>query len=236
LSSEELIRDSELVAIKRLILAMRRETVPFPPIVTHNMIDGDNDPVLEELRRVNLINAPSDRVKVVYHPEFLTSQSPILAMEYEDFVQGCHLGVFPSYYEPWGYTPAECAIAGIPSVTSNLSGFGCYIEELVKNPSESGIFIVDRRLKGVEESVQQLSDYLATFCHLGTRQRAHLRAKTERLGEQLLDWSRVSGEYEKARFLALSRVFPDAFRYDTKKMANGGRPTLNLGTEKFSSS
>ena len=50
---------------------------------------------------------------------------------FAEFVRGCHMGVFPSYYEPWGYTPAECTIMGIPSVTTNLSGFGCYMEEQV---------------------------------------------------------------------------------------------------------
>lgn len=211
---------------------MRREVVAYPPIVTHNMVDGEKDPVLRELRRVQLINAPSDRVKVVYHPEFLSPQSPLIAMEYEDFVQGCHLGVFPSYYEPWGYTPAECAVVGIPSVTTNLSGFGCYIEENVKNPIENGIFIVDRRLKSVEESVQQLCNYLHSFCKMGTRQRANLRNKTERLGEQLLDWSRVSCEYEKARFLALSRTFPGAFHFDPS--LSKVRSKINMSTDELS--
>ena len=49
----------------------------------------------------------------------------------KEFVRGCHMGVFPSYYEPWGYTPAECTVMGIPSVTTNLSGFGCFMEEQV---------------------------------------------------------------------------------------------------------
>ena len=51
--------------------------------------------------------------------------------EYEEFVRGCNLGVFPSYYEPWGYTPAECTIFGIPSITTNLSGFGRFVEGLL---------------------------------------------------------------------------------------------------------
>ena len=58
----------------------------------------------------------------MFHPEFLSSTNPLFGLDYEDFVRGCHLGVFPSYYEPWGYTPAECTVMGIPSVTTNLSG------------------------------------------------------------------------------------------------------------------
>ena len=60
--------------------------------------------------------------KVVFHPEFLSSTNPLFGLDYEEFVRGCHLGIFPSYYEPWGYTPAECTIMGIPSITTNLSG------------------------------------------------------------------------------------------------------------------
>ncbi|THH21695.1 hypothetical protein EUX98_g8298 [Antrodiella citrinella] len=61
-------------------------------------------------RRVQLFNHSSDRVKIVFHPDFLNSNNHILGLDYEEFVRGCHLGVFPNYYEPWGYTPAECTV------------------------------------------------------------------------------------------------------------------------------
>ena len=59
---------------------------------------------------MQLFNSSYDRVKVIFHPDFLNSNNPILGLDYEEFVRGCHLGVFPSYYEPWGYTPAECTV------------------------------------------------------------------------------------------------------------------------------
>lgn len=46
-------------------------------------------------------------IKVIFHPEFLSSTNPLFGLDYEEFVRGCHLGVFPSYYEPWGYTPGS---------------------------------------------------------------------------------------------------------------------------------
>lgn len=195
--------EEDVVQLKRHILALKRQTLP--PIVTHNMTEGHQDPILMELRRLNLFNYPSDRVKVIFHPEFLSSNNPVLGMDYEDFVRGCHLGVFPSYYEPWGYTPAECTLLGIPSVTTNLSGFGCYIEETVESPSDYGIYIVDRRMKSVEESVNQLTDYLFQFCQKSRRQRINQRNRTERLSD-LLDWHRMGEEYQKARLLALTRL------------------------------
>ena len=58
--------------------------------------------------------------------------------------------------EPWGYTPAECTVMGIPSVTTNLSGFGCFMEDLLEQPNDYGCYIVDRRSQSVEDSVEAL--------------------------------------------------------------------------------
>ncbi|KAL1416342.1 hypothetical protein MTO96_028065 [Rhipicephalus appendiculatus] len=127
-------------------------TKTLPPLSTHNVEHDDGDAILGNLRRCQLFNAPDDRVKVIFHPAFLKETSPLFPISYQDFVQGTHLGLFPSYYEPWGYTPAECAFLGVPSITSNLSGFGCYINEKIRNPSTLGIYVVDRRCKNIEES------------------------------------------------------------------------------------
>lgn len=200
IDESEIFTEENIVQLKRHILALKRQTLP--PVVTHNMIDGNNDLILSELRRLNLFNSPSDRVKIIFHPEFLSSNNPVLGMDYEDFVRGCHLGVFPSYYEPWGYTPAECTLMGIPSITTNLSGFGSFIEDTVECPSDYGIYIVDRRMKSVDESCNQLADYLFRFCQKSRRQRINQRNRTERLSE-ILDWRRIGIEYQKARFMAL---------------------------------
>lgn len=134
----------------------------------------------------------------------------MLPLDYDDFVRGTHLGVFSSYYEPWGYTPAECTVMGVPSITTNLSGFGCYMEELIENASDYGIYIVDRRLKGVDDSVNQLTDYMYEFTLKTRRQRINQRNRTERLSD-LLDWRRMGMEYIKARQLALRRAYPQSF-------------------------
>jgi glycogen(starch) synthase len=150
--------------------------------------------VLLALKRCNLLNDPDDRVKVVFHPDFLNSDNPLLGLSYEEFVRGCHLGVFPSYYEPWGYTPAECTIMGIPSVTSNLSGFGCFIEEHVMDPSSYGIYVIDRKFVSVEETVKSLAQNMFDFSQLTRRQRIIMRNRTERLSD-LLDWKKLGIYY-----------------------------------------
>uniref|UniRef100_A0AAR2JY07 Glycogen [starch] synthase n=1 Tax=Pygocentrus nattereri TaxID=42514 RepID=A0AAR2JY07_PYGNA len=159
----------------------------LPPVTTHNMLDDSTDPILSNVRRIGLFNSRSDRVKIVFHPEFLSSTSPLLPMDYEEFIRGCHLGVFPSYYEPWGYTPGECTVMGIPSVTTNLSGFGCFMEEHISDPSAYGIYIVDRRFRSAEDSCNQLTQFMFSFCQQSRRQRIIQRNRTERLSD-LLDW------------------------------------------------
>ncbi|CAJ0763501.1 3830_t:CDS:1, partial [Entrophospora sp. SA101] len=141
---------------------------------------------------------------------FVNSNSPLIGLDYEDFVRGCHMGVFPSYYEPWGYTPAECTVMGVPSITTNLSGFGCFMDETLENSIDYGIYIVDRRMKSVEESVQQLADYMLQFCQKTRRQRINQRNRTERLSD-VLDWDLMGMEYVKARKLALYRAYPESF-------------------------
>ncbi|XP_005940653.1 glycogen [starch] synthase, liver [Haplochromis burtoni] len=211
----------DFTIMKRAIYATQRHSLP--PVTTHNMLDDSADPILSNIRRVGLFNSRNDRVKVVFHPEFLSSTSPLLPMDYEDFVRGCNLGVFPSYYEPWGYTPGECTVMGIPSVTTNLSGFGCFMEEHVSDPAAYGIYIVDRRFRSAEESCNQLTQFMFSFCQQSRRQRIIQRNRTERLSD-LLDWRYLGRFYIHARHLALSRAFPEKFKMD---------PMAPLKTEGF---
>lgn len=205
---DNLLSEEDLVLLKRRIFALKRTSLP--PVTTHNMADDVNDPILNQVRRVRLFNSGHDRVKIVFHPDFLNANNPILGLDYEEFVRGCHLGVFPSYYEPWGYTPAECTVMGIPSITTNLSGFGCFMQDLIDCPQDEGCYIVDRRSQSVEDSVNQLTDYMFTFCSKTRRQRINQRNRVERLSP-LLDWKNLGVEYSKARQLALRRAYPDAF-------------------------
>lgn len=206
-----LLSDEDKILLKRRVFALKRNSLP--PVTTHNMQDDANDPILNQIRRTQLFNKKNDRVKVVFHPEFLNANNPILGLDYEEFVRGCHLGVFPSYYEPWGYTPAECTVMGIPSITTNLSGFGCFMEDLLEAPEDYGCYIVDRRSQSVEDSVEQLTSQLFSFSTKTRRQRINQRNRTERLSE-LLDWKALGLEYAKARQLALRRAYPDSFDDD----------------------
>jgi glycogen(starch) synthase len=199
---DDLLNEDEGVRLKQSIAAWR--TGRQPPIVTHDLVDDGNDPILKHVRHRQLFNAPDDPVKFVFHPQFVTATSPLISLDYENFVRGCHMGIFPSYYEPWGYTPMECVALGLPAVTTDLSGFGAYTQRHIKNAGDQGICVLNRRSRGFEETTDNLVDYLFNFCQLNRRQRIELRNKTERLGE-LFDWSALVSHYHHAHELAMER-------------------------------
>ncbi|MGH7177414.1 MAG: glycosyltransferase, partial [Tepidisphaeraceae bacterium] len=199
----ELLNDEAWVRLKRAIHAGQRHGQP--PIVTHDLVDDANDPILKHLRHRRMFNAPDDPVKVIFHPEFVTATSPLIGLDYEQFVRGCHMGIFPSYYEPWGYTPMECAALGVPAVTSDLSGFGAYVQHHIAKYQEQGILVLNRSTKGFDDSTADLVDDLYAFTQLIRRQRIELRNKVERLSE-LFDWSKLARHYHDAHDLAIERT------------------------------
>lgn len=204
--ASELLEPKDLTSLKRCLLATQAGRIA--PIVTHNMLDDSNDPILNCIRRIQLFNLKTDRVKIIFYPEFLSKTNPLFPIDYDEFVRGCHLGVFPSYYEPWGYTPAECTVMGVPNISTNLSGFGRFMAEHIDYPEFYGIYIIDRRFKNAEESITQMADHMLDFCRLSRRQRIILRNRTERLSD-LLDWKNLGIYYQQARIMAVERTHPE---------------------------
>ncbi|KAK4805158.1 hypothetical protein QYF61_027654, partial [Mycteria americana] len=227
----------DFTMMKRAIFATQRQS--FPPVCTHNMLDDATDPILTTIRRIGLFNSSNDRVKIIFHPEFLSSTSPPPARRLRGVRPGVSLGGSSPLTTNLGGTPpenhggplpgclgplpdawvppqmsgcppltpifctpppplqAECTVMGIPSVSTNLSGFGCFMEEHIADPSAYGIYIVDRRFRAPEESCTQLTAFLYGFCQQSRRQRIVQRNRTERLSD-LLDWKYLAGMWGRA--------------------------------------
>jgi glycogen(starch) synthase len=195
-----LMDDYARLRLRRAIAAWRRDTPPA--IVTHDLVDDANDPVLKQLRSCYLLNSESDPVKVVFHPDFVRATAPLFGIEYDQFVRGCHLGVFPSFYEPWGYTPLESIALGVPAVTSDLSGFGSYLKQLVPDHASKGVYVVPRRHNDFHQAAEELTDRLFRFAALGRRDRIMLRNSVESLSQHF-DWNNLTERYHEAHQLAL---------------------------------
>ncbi|MDA0378776.1 MAG: glycosyltransferase, partial [Bacteroidetes bacterium] len=196
----ELVPEYWQLRIRRAQYAWKRDWLP--PIVTHDVVDDAQDPVLNKIRELELFNNAHDKVKVVYHPEFVRSTSPLFGMDYEEMIRGCHLGVFPSAYEPWGYTPLETLAMGIPAISSDLAGFGAYAAEYRRLHQRAGLYVVNRRGKPREESVAQLADMMFQFSQQDRRQRIAQRNRAENFAQHF-DWSQLIHHYHDAHLLAL---------------------------------
>jgi glycogen(starch) synthase len=168
-----------------------------PLLVTHTLVEEERDEILQFMKRRNLTNKAEDKVKIVYHPDFITSTNPLFGMDYNEFVRGCNLGVFPSYYEPWGYTPLECMASGIPSITSDLSGFGDYLLKHFPDHNKHGMFVVERGKRTFDWSARQLSGFLYQFLAQSRRERIMQRNNAENYSASF-DWDTLVKYYEDA--------------------------------------
>ena len=171
-----------------------------PKVVTHLLKQEDD--ITRNLERTQLLNNAEDKVKIVYHPDFIVSTNPLFGLDYGQFVRGCHLGVFPSYYEPWGYTPLECMARGVPTVTSDLSGFGDYMMQIMHDYEQWGVGVVNRKSQSYQEAAEQLANFLFRFVQQSQRDRIMQRNRVESIADTF-DWSNLRSYYDTAHELAV---------------------------------
>ncbi len=180
------------------------KTKKLPKVITHTLKDDANDEILNFLRTSNLVNNRHDKVKIVYHPDFITTSNPLFRMDYNTFVRGCHLGIFPSMYEPWGYTPLECLASGLPSVTSEVAGFGDYVVNNIPDHDERGMYIINRKGRNFYEIAEDLSNIMFDFVQMSRRERISLRYKCEESSLHF-DWSNLGKYYDQAYNMVIER-------------------------------
>lgn len=168
-----------------------------PSVVTHNLVDEPQDEVIRFLQERNMLNSKDDKVKIVYHPDFINASNPLFSMDYNQFVRGCNLGVFPSYYEPWGYTPLESMASGVPAITSDLSGFGDYCLRNLPGHENFGLYVIERGKRTFDWSANQLADVMYKFLQQTLRERIMQRNNVEN-NSGIFDWQNLIRYYEDA--------------------------------------
>ncbi|HHQ44553.1 MAG TPA: hypothetical protein ENN13_00260, partial [Candidatus Altiarchaeales archaeon] len=113
---------------RKMIVHFKELVGQTPPLCAFQLIDEGNDAIINALKRNGLLNRMEDRVKVIFYPAYLSSSDRLIGLEYNQATLTCDLGVFPSFYEPWGYTPVETAVQSTPAITTDLAGFGQFIQ------------------------------------------------------------------------------------------------------------
>lgn len=187
--------------VRRFILTLKQRKGGFAPISTH--MTSPDDFLVRRLREVGLNNAADDPVKVIYYPAYLSPGDGLLGLSYYDMVVGTHLGVFPSYYEPWGYTPLETAAWGVPAITTDVAGFGQFIlREYGEFARRSAISVLPRRGVPDPEFVRQLADVMHWFLTMPRRERLERKIEAKHMAKKA-DWEELIHAYVTAAERAL---------------------------------
>lgn len=173
--------------------------------LTHSLHYPATDPILNRIHANDLSNNPDTKVKIIFVPSYLNGDDGIFNMSYYDLLIGFDLTVFPSYYEPWGYTPLESLMFSIPTVTTSLSGFGLWVRTYFKEPG-NGISVIDRTDDNEGEVVTKIRSFLSNFLKL---QEAGIKEARDKAFEvsKIAMWDSLINHYFEAYDFALSNSF-----------------------------
>ncbi len=172
----------------------------FAPLSTH-LIPTENE-CIQKLFQNGLCNKKSDKVKVILSPVMLDSKDGFFNKDYYRITNGCDLGIFPSYYEPWGYTPLESITLGVPTVTSNLAGFGNYSSKKLKK--DESIYVLDRKNQTYEESTDELFKFMLKFINLDLKKKHELKYNALETAKNFT-WRKFYENYLKAYEIAQNK-------------------------------
>ncbi len=177
-----------------------------PFICTHYAWNAPQDPIINACRRLGLNNHSDSRVKVIFNPAMLDGNDGFFNMPYEDIISACDAGFFPSWYEPWGYTPQECAAWSVPTLTTDLSGFGMWARNAQKTISmPHGVAVMPRRGMNYDQSVDALLNYTMDAATYTDKDLAALRVKARDVAE-LTSWKNFFANYLEAFNIALEKA------------------------------
>ena len=173
-----------------------------PDYLTHRLNNEDYDEVCVRIRQLRDAGALM-RVKVIYVPTYLDGNDGIVDISYYDLLPALDLTVFPSYYEPWGYTPLESVAFGVPTITDNKAGFGQWVVDNFRNGIEQcGVTVVDREDTNYPEACRDIVDAALRYAESDVNARLHARNMAF-LTSAKADWKYFIAYYDKAFRFAL---------------------------------
>lgn len=184
-------------------LASKRKQ-PLPdPVITHELHNYNEDPINRRVHEIGFANNKTDKVKVIYVPCYLNGTDGIFNKSYYDLLIGMDATVFPSYYEPWGYTPLESVAFGVPTVTTTLSGFGQWVLNTADNTfTDCGVNVVARGDSNYDEVADRIADLLASLVNAGQKEMETIR-KSAMATASKAAWSYFIKYYVEAFDIAL---------------------------------
>ena len=173
------------------------------PFITHWLHNMTHDQVLDMLKYLGMGNRPEDKVKVIFVPCYQDGHDGILNKHYYDLILGEDLSVYPSYYEPWGYTPLESVAFRVPTITTDLAGFGLWVNSLKNQHGiNDGVEVLHRSDYNYSEVADGIKDTVALFSTKTEAEIKEIRKRAGQVAEQAL-WKHFIQYYYEAYDIAL---------------------------------
>lgn len=193
--------------IDRVNSKQKFDTPLHVPMITHWLHNMTHDNVLDMMKYLDMNNSSEDNVKLVFLPCYLNGNDGIFNMKYYDLVLGNDLCIYPSYYEPWGYTPLEAIAFKVPCITSDLAGFGLWVNSELGRYGEimDGVKVIHRTDYNYSEVADKIKDAVAEFSNLSVSDINKSRANAEKLSRKAL-WSNFIKYYYQAYDYALRKA------------------------------
>lgn len=193
--------------IDRLNSGHKFDTPLHVPMITHWLHNMSHDNVLDMMKYLDMQNRQEDNVKLIFLPCYLNGDDGIFNMKYYDLVLGNDMCIYPSYYEPWGYTPLEAIAFKVPCITSDLAGFGLWANSEIGHVGEiiDGVKVVHRTDYNYSEVADKIKDTVAEFSNFTAADVKKSRSNAEKLSKKAL-WSNFIKYYYEAYDFALRRA------------------------------
>ena len=177
------------------------------PMITHWLHNMSHDNVLDMMKHLDMNNRGEDNVKLIFLPCYLNGNDGVFNMKYYDLVLGNDLCIYPSYYEPWGYTPLEAIAFKVPCITSDLAGFGLWANSEIGHNGEiiDGVKVIHRTDYNYSEVADKIKDTVTEFSNLAAADVKKSRDNAEKLSRKAL-WSNFIKYYYQAYDYALRKA------------------------------
>ena len=189
--------------LQRIAQGGEYNTPLHDPFITHHLHNYDSDNIVNQIRWLGLNNHPDSRVKIVFIPSYLTGEDGLLNMPYYDVLIGMDATAFPSYYEPWGYTPLESVAFGIPTITTQLSGFGQWvIGHDASTLKATGVEVLRRYDDNFIGVSQQLCDTIVELSKMDIKEKTAIDRAASRIAAEA-EWKNFIVYYQQAFDIAL---------------------------------
>ena len=192
---------------ERLAKNEKYETPLDVPQLTHWLHNMSHDNVLGMMKYYDMHNRKDDKVKVIFLPCYLDGHDGIVNMSYYDVVLGNDLCIYPSYYEPWGYTPLEAVAFKVPCITTDLAGFGLWANGVFGHAGEieDGVKVIHRTDYNYSEVADAIKDTVAKYSAMPKNDVESCRRKADALSKKAL-WSEFIEYYYEAYDIALRKA------------------------------